>query len=205
VVAELTPHHRLHGVANLVEIEELKGDWEAVLALEEATVTAVDDNRDTPCVRNARSLLVCTVAREVAGDTDRRAELEALAAELEPDEQGISIVTPRTRLALIRGEVDALEELLSDVGWLTRQTWFELPGAAARLDALAVIGTTAELEQAFAPPSSYLEPFALRALGVTKADEDLLSRADARFRELGLDWHAAQTEQLRRLRKLALG
>jgi len=28
---------------------------------------------------------------------------------------------------------------------------------------------------------------------------------DARFRELGLDWHAAQTEQLRRLRKLALG
>jgi hypothetical protein len=144
-------------------------------------------------------------SREVAGNTDRAGELEALAAALEPDEQGISIVTPRTRLALIRGEVDALEDLLSDVGWLTRQTWFELPGAAARLDALAVIGTAAELEEAFAPPSSYLEPFALRARGVTKADEDLLARADARFRELGLDWHAAQTEQLRRLRKLALG
>jgi hypothetical protein len=41
-----------------------------------------------------------------------------------------------------------------------------------------------------------LEPFALRALGATRGDDDLLARADARFAELGLHWHRAQTERL---------
>jgi hypothetical protein len=40
---------------------------------------------------------------------------------------------------------------------------------------------------------------------VATADEELLQRADERFRALGLDWHAAQTEQLRRLRNVAAG
>jgi hypothetical protein len=206
VVADLTPHHRLHGAANLLELEELKGAWEAVVALEDATVTAVEANRDTPCVRNARSLLLCAVAREVAGDTERAAELEARADELETEGHGISIVTPRARLALARGRLDVLEELLADQDWLTRQTWFALPGAAARLDALAVIGQERDIEAAtrvFA--AQYVEPFALRARGVATADEELLQRADERFRALGLDWHAAQTEQLRRWRNVAAG
>ena len=41
-----------------------------------------------------------------------------------------------------------------------------------------------------------MEPFALRALGVARTDDDLLVRADERFAELGLQWHRAQTERL---------
>ncbi len=62
-----------------------------------------------------------------------------------------------------------------------------------------------DVEGSFAPPGSYVEPFATRALGVTTGDDELLRRADERFRALGLVWHADQTEPLRRLRKLALG
>jgi len=40
---------------------------------------------------------------------------------------------------------------------------------------------------------SYLEPFALRALGRISGDDRLLDRAAAGFRALGLAWHAALT------------
>ena len=39
-----------------------------------------------------------------------------------------------------------------------------------------------------------LGPFRLRALGIVRADDGLLARADERFRALGLDWHADQTD-----------
>ncbi|MFL5944524.1 MAG: AAA family ATPase [Gaiellaceae bacterium] len=204
VVTDLTPHHRLHGAANLVELEELKGDWNAVVALEPATLAAVDDNRDTPCVRNARSLLVCAVGFEVAGDVNRAAELEALAAELEPEDQGASMLTPLARLAIARGELQRLEPLLADARWLSRQTWFALPAAATRLDVLAITGSATDIEASFAPPDSYVTPFALRALGIVREDEALIESAHEGFHALGLPWHAAQTETLSRLRKLAL-
>ncbi len=41
-----------------------------------------------------------------------------------------------------------------------------------------------------------MEPFALRALGVARGDDELLARADERFQALGLVWHRAQTERL---------
>jgi hypothetical protein len=43
---------------------------------------------------------------------------------------------------------------------------------------------------------SVLQPFALRALGIVRSDDDLLARADERFAALGLEWHRAQTERL---------
>jgi class 3 adenylate cyclase/tetratricopeptide (TPR) repeat protein len=204
VVADLTPHHRLHGVANLIELEELKGTWDAILALEDATVAAVEANRDTPCVRNGRSLFVCAIARELAGDRERSAELEALATEFAAEGHGGAIATPRARLAIARGSLDVLE-ILADEAWLRRQTWFALPSAAVRLDVFAIIGSVADIEGSFAPPGSYVEPFAVRALGVAKGDEALLADADRGFRALGLDWHAEQTTHLTELRKQALG
>jgi len=96
-----------------------------------------------------------------------------------------------------------LEELFADESWRTRQSWFILPAAAARLDALAIIGTPANIEQAFAPPKSYVEPFAHRALGVAREDDALVAHADALFRALGLDWPADQTVRLAELRKIA--
>ena len=203
VVADLTPHHRLHGAANLVEVEELNGEWAAIVALEPATSAAVDANRDTPCVRNARSLLVCALAFEHEGDADRAAELEARAAELEPEEQGASMLTPRARLAIARGQIDLLEPLLADERWLSRQAWFALPAAAARLDALAITGKAAEIESSFAPPDSYVTPFWLRALGIAREDGELLRKAEERFAVLGLRWYSAQTPSLITLRNSA--
>ncbi len=40
------------------------------------------------------------------------------------------------------------------------------------------------------------EPFALRALGAARSDDAYLARAQERFAELALGWHAAQTERL---------
>jgi hypothetical protein len=202
VVADLTPHHRLHGVANLVEIDELKGTWDAIIAREDATVSAVEANRDTPCVRNARSLLVCAIAREVTGDRGRSAELESQALQFAAEGHGGAIATPRARLAIARGHIDVLE-LLADEAWLRRQTWFVLPTAALRLDVFAIIGSAEDIESSLAPPGSYVEPFAVRALGVARDDEALIADADRRFRALGLDWHADQTARLAELRKMA--
>ena len=44
---------------------------------------------------------------------------------------------------------------------------------------------------------TYVQPFALRALGVARADVMLLDQAAARFRENGLDWRVDETLQLR--------
>ena len=59
--------------------------------------------------------------------------------------------------------------------------------------------------QALAPARSYLEPFALRALGIVREDEALVARAHEAFQAMRLDWYADQTERLRSLRKHALG
>ena len=207
-VTELTTHHRLHGIACILEVEELAGDWDAVAALEPRTERLVNENRDTPCVRNARSLLLCAFANELQGRTDRARELEATADDLQNVGYGATLATPRARLALLREEFDRLEELLADEDWLQRQTWFSLPAAATRLDAAAVLGSEADIEAAterLSRPRSYLEPFAVRALGIVRDDEELLARAEALFSGLGLDWHAGQADELRRLRKVAAG
>jgi hypothetical protein len=41
-------------------------------------------------------------------------------------------------------------------------------------------------------PHTYLEPFALRALGVVRQDHDLITRATGSFHALGLEWYAGQ-------------
>ena len=45
-------------------------------------------------------------------------------------------------------------------------------------------------------PNTYLEPFALRALGIVREDASLIEHAAGRFEALGLDWHAARTRAL---------
>ena len=70
---------------------------------------------------------------------------------------------------------------------------------AARLDALAVVGEWERAEEeaeSLLVPGSYLEAFALRALGQARRQPDLIRRALARFEEMKLDWHAEQTRSL---------
>jgi hypothetical protein len=195
----LTPHHRLHGVALLGEVEELLGGWAEILELEERTLVAVDDNTSTPCVRNARALLVCAVARAVEGDREHARSLEERANGLGIEGYGLVLDTPRLRLALAYEDPEAVRRLLSthvlERGWY--HGWMALSTAATRLDALAAIRDTARLEEEatlFLRPGTYIEPFALRALGVVREDEQLLEQAAGRFEALGLDWHAGQTK-----------
>ena len=208
VVAPLTTHHRVHGIACKLEVEELAGNWQAIGALEARTQELVEANRQTPCVRNERSLLLLAIANEWQGNHARSRELEEHAQELRGEGYGATLATPLARLSLMRGELDRLEELLADDEWLSRQTWFTLPAGATRLDVLSVIGDISAVQEAAAELAvrpSYLQPFALRALGIVRDDDKLLARADEGFRMLQLDWHAEQTGPLREFRKLAAG
>ena len=71
--------------------------------------------------------------------------------------------------------------------------------AAALLDALVALGDRERIE-AEAPqwlrPGTYVEPFALKALGVAREDEHLLHEAAARFGAMDLQWHAGETRTL---------
>jgi hypothetical protein len=62
-----------------------------------------------------------------------------------------------------------------------------------------VLGRAAEVvedAERHAIPGTYLEPFALRTLGVARGDPALVAQAQERFLALGLDWYAAQTHEL---------
>ena len=197
ITRSLTPHHRIHGVAVLVEIEELVGDWQRIRdELEPRAEENILANLETPCIRSPRSLLVMAVAAQVLGDEDRARALEHLADEFGMEGYGHVLDTPRLRLALLRGELDTVERLaaepLPDRGW--HRGWMLLSTESVRLDAWGVLGRRAELERRpHERPGTYLEPFHLRALGLAREDERLVERALRGFEELRLDWHAAQT------------
>ena len=76
---------------------------------------------------------------------------------------------------------------------------FGFDRAAALFDALVALGYRHAIE-AGAPewlrPGTYVEPFALRALGFARGDESMLTDAAARFEEMELDWFAGETRKL---------
>jgi class 3 adenylate cyclase len=198
VTRRLSPHHRLHGVSGLLELEELRGNWEDAARLQERVEDAVAANVATPCVRNQRSLLVCALARAHLGD-----EAEARRLEYEADAHGMTgygtvLDTPRLQLALRRAELGTVESLLAEPG-LRRTNWFYLSALATYLDGLAALRERARVEveaNRLMQPGTYLEPFALRALGIVREDASLVERAAGGFARLGLDWHAARTRAL---------
>jgi hypothetical protein len=136
------------------------------------------------------------VAEQVLGDEARARSLEQLADEFEMEGYGHLLSTPRVRLALLRGELGTVEQLvaepLPDRGW--HRGWMLLATESVRLDALATLGHRAEVEAwPRQRPGTYIEPFHLRALGVVREDEALLDEALHAFEALRLDWHASQT------------
>jgi hypothetical protein len=69
----------------------------------------------------------------------------------------------------------------------------------ARLDVLVALRRYDSIEHeapSLLQAGTLIEPFALRALGAARGDDELLERAQARFAALGLGWHAAQTDKL---------
>ena len=113
---------------------------------------------------------------------------------------GFRLFGPRVRLALLRNELDAVEEMLDeDVARRGHDWMFTSAMVTTRLDALLALGRHEDVEQEAAPLASarsVLRPFAMRALGVVREDPDLLQAALERFEAFGLGWHAAETRRL---------
>ncbi|MBV9415981.1 MAG: hypothetical protein JO363_13450 [Solirubrobacterales bacterium] len=198
----LTPHHRMHGVAIVVEVEELLGGWEAIRARQARVKDAVAANAATPCLRNARSLLVCALAAACLGDDHRATELERAAAALGLLGRQV-LDAPRLRLALLRGDHaradQLLHALLDETGWYARGHGTSLATLTTRIDALAVLGYTENVEREAPPllqPGTYVEPFALCALGIVRHEPTLVQQAIDRFERLDLPWHARQTRTM---------
>jgi class 3 adenylate cyclase len=198
IVEPLSDHHRVHGIAVQLEVEEACGGWNRIVELTERTDAAVKANVATPCIRNARSLLLTALAAAYTGDHETARHYERLADGVATEGYDFVLAAPRIWLALLRGELDKLDRLGAPD--LARgQTWYALPAAAARLDALAALKEHSLVERDAPPllqPGTYLEPFALRALGTVREDDLLIEQAVDRFAAMGLEWHAEQSRRL---------
>jgi tetratricopeptide (TPR) repeat protein len=194
----LSPHHRLHGTALLVELEELLGKWAAVLELKPQVEERIEENLATPCVMNARTLFVCALAHAYNGDEEEAVRLERAGERMAMTGYGTVLDTPRLRLALHRKDLATAESLLGEPA-VRMSNWFYLSAMAAHLDAIAALRERERVEVEAAAalrPGTYLEPFALRALGVVREDRALVEQAAQRFEAFGLGWHAAETRSL---------
>ena len=201
IAARLSPHHAIHALGNLVTVDEAAGHWERLHARQERAERGVAANADTPCIYNARSLLACAVAcAELGLDAEAR-RLEAESAALGFEGYALWLDALRARLALIRGDHDQVEILLEGSETWRWPIWNYVNGVEARLDALVAVGRADEAEEdaaRHAQPGTYLEPFALRTLGIVRGEPTLVAQALQRFEAMGLDWHAAKTRELAR-------
>ena len=201
IAARLSPHHAIHALGNLVTVDEAAGHWERLHARQERAERGVAANADTPCIYNARSLLACAVAcAELGLDAEAR-RLEAESAALGFEGYALWLDALRARLALIRGDLDQVEVLLEGSETWRWPIWNYVNGVEARLDALVAVGRADEAEEdaaRHAQPGTYLEPFALRTLGIVRGEPTLVAQALQRFEAMGLDWHAAKTRELAR-------
>ncbi|MGH3127312.1 MAG: ATP-binding protein [Gaiellaceae bacterium] len=193
----LSAHHRVHSVSLELELADALGDWHALAEQTDRALAAIDANLATPCVRNPRDLLLCGLAHLCLGQESRATELERDGLRLAGEGYETYLSGVQLRIAMERGDRRAMESLI-ELPVERALVWG--PGVfAARLDAFVALGRhdrigleAPELVQ----PGTTVEPFALRALGVARGDDELLTRADERFAALGLTWHRAQTERL---------
>ena len=193
----LSPHHRVHSVSLELELADALGDWSAAAAETDRVWNLVSANLATPCVRNPRDLLLCGLAHLCLGDESRAAELERDASRIGGMGYDSYLSGPRLRMAVQRGDSRTTLELLELP--VERAFVWGAGAIAARIDALVAFGRHELVEReapTFLQPGIFLEPFALRALGAARRDDDLLAQADERFRALGLEWHRSQTERL---------
>jgi hypothetical protein len=199
VARQLTPHHEVHGVAYVLEVEELAGAWETIRELGPRAERAVAANLATPCVLNSRSLLVCALANAHLGDEEEARRLERSAEALGMEGYSVLLDPPRIQLALRRGELETVARLLREGVVPREETWGQLAGLATWLDAGAALGDRDRIEsdaRRLLQPGTSLEPFALRALGIVREDAALVEQAASRFDALNLPWHAARTQEL---------
>ena len=196
VTRSLTPHHRMHAVGLLLRVEQAAGRWAAGRDLTSRAEAAVAANIATPCVTNASALLRCALANVRLENDQEARRLERTADGLGMEGYGLHLDPLRVEIAIARGALVDVERLLGEMGPRGLE---EPDGLVARLNALVMLGRRTEIEDeapAALNPGTYLEPFALRALGFARKDEGLIAQAVQRFEALGLAWHAAETKNL---------
>ena len=199
VASRLSTHHEVHALGMLLFVEEALAHWDTIRELQPRIERAVAENTGTPCVLNPRTLLSCAVASAELGLDEEARRLEAAAAAHGFHGYGFWLHPPDVHLALLRGDLSRVEALLDESG----STWHmsmdgSLYGTAIRLDALVALGRTGEAEAAASTliePGTYVEPFALRTLGITRGEPALVAQAVERFEAIGLDWHARRTRE----------
>ena len=194
VTATLTAHHRMHAAMLLVGVADATGDWAAVRGMTGRVEAAVAANVATPCASNVGSLLACALANVHLGDDGEARRLERVADDL--GMEGYAWDARYVALAVARRDLDALERKLD--GWRPEGFW-DPDGVIAWLNALTLLGREDQIE-AEAPPflkaGTLLEPYVERALGWARRDGRLVRKAAGRFEEIGMTWHAAETERL---------
>ena len=195
VVDGLTVHHRLHGYQMRIEVERARGRWSAIRALTSETERAVEANLATPCPGNVGSLLDAALASAYSGqDADSR-RLEAKADAIGMEGYRLRFDPVRIRLAIVRRDLTELQRLVESVDDVWLEPW-AYTATAAYLDALVALNLHDRIEAkapAVVRPGTYIEPFALRALGVARGDEALVSDAIRAYQRMGMDWYAAET------------
>ena len=184
----LSAHHRVHSVSLELELADAIGDWVELAAQTDRAVAAIEANLATPCVRNPRDLLLCAARTPVPGRRAASAELERDGLRIAGEGYETYLSGVRLRIALERGDRQSLEWLV-ELPVERALVWG--PGIfAARLDALVALDRRDRIESeapALVQAGTSVEPFALRALGVARGDDELLARADELFAALGLD------------------
>jgi class 3 adenylate cyclase/tetratricopeptide (TPR) repeat protein len=200
--ARLSPHHRLHGVAITTETEEVLASWDLIRGLTASIEQRVDENIETFCIRNPRTLLVCSAAHLAAGERTEADRLYEKAGEMVTEGWEMALAAPRVRLALLMRDHEALRDIIDelDAGAGDTLPLVGIPSyLAARLDALVELRDweriERELEERPTLRGTVVEPFAIRALGRARGDRALVDQAAARFDDLGLRWHAEQTRR----------
>jgi tetratricopeptide (TPR) repeat protein len=193
IASRLSAHQEVHGVAMDVLVDVVAGDWQAARTRTARAEVACAANRDTPCQFDWRTLLMCALAQARLGDKAEARRLEELAV------AGLVVGGPAARepallrLAVLRDDRDAIERLLAEN---PGPSLWDVDYRAARLDALVAVRDRERIEGE-APTlialGGYVEPFALRALGLVRGERELLERAAGRFDEMGLGWRAAET------------
>jgi hypothetical protein len=177
-----------------------------VCAFESRVREAAADDISGRDIRVMRAVLLCAVARAHLGDqteADNLVELAGrLAGRVATDRDDRTIV-PHVRLALARGDLDRVRELMAraprrmKLWW----TWWALDLEVTRLDALAALDDAAALEDE-APPHlntcAFLDAVARRALGAVRRDAGLLDAATAAFARMDLPAQVDQTRAVGR-------
>ena len=189
--ARLPPHQRVHATTGSVMPELAAGDWASLASQATAAVNAAEENRATPCQFNWRSVLMTAVGHARLGQLAEAERLEQCAADLHQVGGAFEKEPALLRLALARGDHATAERLLGEAP--EPDPWWDFDAEAARLDALAALGdregVEREAEVALAL-GGYAEPFALRALGLVREDEELLAQATRQFTANGAGGHA---------------